>query len=88
MKSKIIWSFIDKNSQFIFDSGNTFSNNSASISGGAIYWNYNQPKNITIQSYSNNSAKKYGNNYAWFAQVLQTITEAQYKNQTSTRYFM
>ena len=75
--------FIDKYSKLVLDSGNVFTNNSALISGGAVYWNYNEPKNIKNQSYSNNSANKYGNNYAWFAQSLQTITQSQYNSQKS-----
>ena len=76
--------FIDKYYQVNFDSGNIFTNNSAFFSGGAVYWNYKEPKNVTTQSYSNNSAKKYGNNYAWFAQSLQTITQSQYNAQKSS----
>ena len=76
---------IDKYSSLEFGYGNVFTNNSAVVSGGAIYWNYNQPKNIATQSYSNNFAKKYGNNYACFAQVLKTITESQYNASTSIR---
>lgn len=57
-----------------------FENNSADIAGGAIYWDYNQPNNITRPVYNNNRALKYGNNYAWFAQVLKTITADQYNS--------
>ena len=76
---------IDQYSQLVFDSENVFTNNSALISGGAVYWNYNEPKNASTQSYSKNSARKYGNNYAWFAQSLQIITQSQYNAQKSTR---
>ena len=77
--------FIDQYSQLVLDSGNVFLNNSALISGGAIYWNYNNPKNVTTQSYNNNSAKKYGHNYAWFSQSLQIITQSQYNTQVLSK---
>ena len=77
--------FIDKYSQLVLNSENIFTNNSALVSGGAIYWNYNEPINFSIQSYNNNSAKKYGNNYAWFAQSLQIITQSQYNSQKLSR---
>ena len=69
----------------MLDSGNVFINNSALISGGAVYWTFNEPKNVIAQSYSNNSANKYGNNYAWFAQFLQTITQSQYNAQKASK---
>ena len=75
---------IDQYSQLVLDPGNVFTNNNALISGGAIYWNYNEPKNASTQSYSNNFANKYGNNYAWFAQSLQIITQSQYNAQKSS----
>lgn len=62
-----------------------FQNNSADIAGGAIYWDFNQPNNITIPTYINNKALKYGDNYGWFAQVLKTITEDQYDSSNSLK---
>ena len=67
-------------SKVAFENTNTFEDNVALISGGAIYWNYIQPENILQQAYSNNSAKQYGNNYGCFAQELQIISETEYKS--------
>ena len=71
----------------MFETGNSFTSNSAALSGGGVYWNYNDPSNITSTStYSANTATKYGNNYGSFAQRLITITESQYNNINSSRY--
>ena len=83
--------YIGKYSKCVFETGNTFISNSA-VSGGAVYWNYNDPSNITeTPTYSANTATantatKYGNNYGSFAQRLITITESQYNNINSSRY--
>ena len=58
----------------MLDSGNVFINNSALISGGAVYWTFNEPKNVIAQSYSNNSANKYGNNYSCCSYNIPPIT--------------
>lgn len=48
----------------MFEAGNTFTGNSAAVSGGAVYWNYNEPKNIASPTYTTNTATKYGGDYA------------------------
>ena len=85
-------------SKCVFETGNTFTSNSAAVSGGAlctgtttiqvtVYWSYNDPSNITATpTYSSNIATKYGNDYGSFAQRLITITESQYNNINSSRY--
>ena len=70
---------------FTLGNGNVFQNNHADIAGGAIYWDFNQPNNITLPKYINNIAKKYGDNYGWFAQVLKTISEFEYNSSKSSK---
>ena len=65
------------------ESQNKFTNNSAGGSGGAIFWDYNEPANVKNPSYSGNTANQYGNDYGWFAQVLKTITETEYDSLNS-----
>jgi hypothetical protein len=65
--------------------GNTFTSNVANVSGGAIFWNFIEPKNISISTYTNNTAGNYGNDYASFAQNLQTMTETEYNTRTTVR---
>ena len=76
--------FIDNISKWEFGSGNIFKDNSATKSGGAVYWNFNQLTNIDKLTYSNNTAVKYGNNYGSFAQALKTITQAEYEALSNT----
>jgi hypothetical protein len=67
------------------ETGNSFTSNVASISGGAVFWNYNQPENITIPTYTSNTAGTYGNDYGSFAQNLKTMTETEYNARTTVR---
>jgi hypothetical protein len=67
------------------ETGNTFTSNVADQSGGAIFYNYNEPKNISIPTYTSNTAGNYGNDYANFAQNLQTMTETEYNARTTVR---
>ena len=76
----ILYESTTVNSKVSFSNQNTFKNNLAQKSGGAIYWNYIQPDNVTNQIYTNNSALNYGNNYAWFAQRIQSITASEYNS--------
>ena len=86
-KSNDLNFYIGTYSKCVFEAGNTFTSNSAAVSGGAVYWNYNDPSNITATpTYSSNTAAKYGNDYGSFAQRLITITESQYNNINSSRY--
>jgi hypothetical protein len=62
----------------MFETGNSFTGNTASSSGGAVKWNYNKPLNLTAPTYSSNSASNYGGNYAAFAQKLSRLTDAEY----------
>ena len=78
------YSSSDNNSQVVFESEVTFNTNNAEDSGGAVYWDYNQPINLTAPSYSGNTATLYGNNYGCFAQLLKSITSSEYNSQTST----
>ena len=71
-------------SKVVFESNNIFKENTALISGGAIYWNYIQPENVLQQTYSNNIAMQYGDNYGCFAQELQIISETEYKSTNSS----
>ena len=73
------------NSKVSLSNQNIFENNSAQMSGGAIYWDYIKPDNVTNQIYTNNSAQRYGNNYAWFAQKTQSITASEYNNLNPSR---
>ena len=75
----------DNISQVVFESGNSFTSNYAQSSGGALFWIYNQPKNISLASYTSNIASSYGNNYGCFAQALQNISESQYNSLTNNR---
>ena len=81
----LYYSSSDQNSQIVFESGVTFNSNIADDSGGAVYWDYNQPINLTTPSYNGNRATLYGNNYGCFAQVLKSITSAVYYSQTTIR---
>ena len=55
--------------------GVQFINNSAGISGGAIFWNDIEPLfNISNLKFSNNKALIYGDNVGSFAQRITTIT--------------
>ena len=71
-------------SKVVFENANLFKENTALVSGGAIYWNYIQPENVLQQAFSNNSAKQYGDNYGCFAQELQIISETEYKSANSS----
>lgn len=77
--------YAGKYSQVVLGSGNTFTSNKASNQGGALYWDYNEPKNVSSQTYSVNTATKYGNNYGCFAQIMKTMTEAEYNASNSLR---
>ena len=65
----------------------TFTSNTATSSGGAIFWTYSQVTNLTSgATYTNNTADLYGNNYGCFAQKLVSISESEYNSATgSTR---
>jgi hypothetical protein len=67
------------------ETGNIFTSNVATESGGAVFWNYIAPKNISIPTYTNNTAGNYGSDYASFAQNLQTMTETEYNARTIVR---
>ena len=75
----------DATSQLTFEPTITFTGNSASKGGGAIFWNYNQPKNITSLTYNSNTATLYGANYGCFAQVMNRITATEYATQIASR---
>eukprot|EP00347_Sterkiella_histriomuscorum_P023840 403333206 len=61
--------------------GVQFINNSAGISGGAIFWNDIEPLfNISNLKFSNNKALIYGDNVGSFAQRITTITFQQIMN--------
>ena len=75
----------DTITQIAFSTGNVFKSNTAQVSGGGIFWNYNTPVNLTQISFSSNTAQKYGNNYGCFAQVLKSINSTQYLNQSILR---
>jgi hypothetical protein len=68
-----------------FETGNNFTSNVATESGGAVFWNYLEPKNISIPTYTTNTAGNYGNDYGSFAQNLQTMTETEYNARTTVR---
>ena len=72
----------------MFESGVTFNSNIADDSGGAVYWDYNQPVNLTAPSYNGNTATLYGNNYGCFSQLLKSITSTVYDSQTSSRRYL
>jgi hypothetical protein len=76
---------IDSVSQLALETGNTFTGNAADVSGGAVFWNYIEPKNVSIPTYKNNTAGNYGNDYASFAQNLKTMTETEYNARTTAR---
>ncbi|CDW90149.1 UNKNOWN [Stylonychia lemnae] len=58
---------------------NRFTNNKASTSGGAFYWNENEPKFDMKKIYFyNNIAGIYGNNIGCYAQKLGKITEQRF----------
>lgn len=59
--------------------------NSADLSGGALYWDYNEISGYDTSTYDSNSAGYYGNNYACFAQNLVQITEDEYNSGLITR---
>ena len=44
-KSNDLNFYIGTYSKCVFEAGNTFTSNSAAVSGGAVYWNYNDPSN-------------------------------------------
>ena len=46
-------------------------NNSAELSGGAIYWNYDEPVGLDNLSFINNTATLYGNDKACFSQNME-----------------
>jgi hypothetical protein len=76
---------IDSVSQLALEAGNTFTSNAAELSGGAVFWNYNEPKNISVPTYTSNTAGNYGNDYASFAQNLKTMTQTEYNARTTVR---
>ena len=80
----LYYSSSDNSSQVVFESEVTFSTNNAQDSGGAVYWDYNPPINLTAPSYTRNTATLYGNNYGCFAQLLKSITSSEYNSQIST----
>ena len=82
----IYYSSSDQNSQVVFESGVTFNSNNAEDSGGAVFWEYNQPINLTVPSYNGNTATLYGNNYGCFAQLLKSINLTVYNSQTTRRH--
>ena len=81
----LYYSSSDNSSQIVFKSGITFNINNAEDSGGAVFWNYNQPVNLTAASYSGNTASLYGNDYGCFSQLIKTITSSQYNLQIGSR---
>ena len=81
----IFYTSYDDKTKFVVDSTVTLDDNTAEISGGAIYWNYLEITNISRAIYNNNSASLYGDNIAWFAQKIIQINEFNYKGNNSLR---
>jgi predicted outer membrane repeat protein len=72
------------NSQVVFSSSCSISSNEAQVAGGGLFWNYNQPINISLVTFTDNSAEKYGNDYACFAQKIIRIDEDEYTANKNT----
>lgn len=72
-------------SKAVFETGNEFTSNYAGSAGGALFWNFNQPKNISLLTFSSNTAEHYGGDKAWFAQLIKKITEADYNSAIQRR---
>ena len=70
-------------SQVVFSSSWTISSNTAQSSGGGMFWNYNQPSNISLITFTSNTATLYGNDYGWFAQKMTRIEESVYNSSLS-----
>jgi len=80
---KMIYSFIDTLSRLTFSQRTDFADNYADVSGGAIFWDFNEPMYMTSSNYSGNSASIYGDNFASFARKLVPISEDSYNLQVS-----
>jgi len=79
----IFYSFIDTLSRLMLSQQTVFAQNYADVSGGAIFWDFNEPMYMNSSSYYSNTASMYGDNFASFAQKLVPITEEIYNLQVS-----
>eukprot|EP00347_Sterkiella_histriomuscorum_P016286 403353768 len=68
-----------QNCRLTITSDNVFENNTASLQGGAIYWDVLEPEfNPELVTFKNNSASLYGDNIASFSEKLGLISLQEY----------